>query len=130
MLQLHHSHGAPVLIAPEQIITIQPVIDGDGCDVRFVDGGWTIRVKESALDVARLRAAWERRYTVAQIAEYGELPLCAYLTEDGSPSFILCQKTCARNAQARADDGAPDEPPLKGIVPPGAEMAIGVVNTL
>jgi hypothetical protein len=121
-------HGFPIFLPAEHIVAILPVVidrADQGCDVKTLESGTysgSYRVEESALDVARLKAAWERRYTVARIAEYGELPIAAYLTTDGYPSFLLCKKTAERNAEARAARGDED-PPMKDIVGREIEMA-------
>lgn len=92
--------GRLFLVAPDKITSsgsyMHPI---DGSDVHYVtyadDGGDGVEIREDPMDVARLRAAWECRYTASELR--GTLPISVYLddTDPEKPSiqFLCCSIT-------------------------------------
>lgn len=85
MLRLPYARNF-VFIDPEKIKRVVPVvIKGDDiglCDI-YTDETYSQRVEVSAIDVCRLKAAWERRYTVPVVIENGDLPIFVFMGDNG-----------------------------------------------
>lgn len=103
MLQLTLIEDGTILVAPERIVMILEV---DGETTVDLSDEQRLGVRESASDVARLRAAWERRYTASKIVDNGDLPVLVYMAGEGDTRairFMCCALTAKLNQQARAD---------------------------
>lgn len=83
-----------VFVAPERITAVLPPLqEGVGTIVRVDDPGVDYYcVSETPLDIARLRAAWECRYTAKELRK--ELPIAVYFdAEAPAIQFMCCQVT-------------------------------------
>lgn len=119
MIKLHrHIHtGNTVLIAPEHIVrTSEHTFKKENSDdtynrtsLTLVNGDSYTDIVESPLDIARLRAAWERRYDACHLGERitGELPI-AVAMGTGGITLIYCIHT--HNANEKAATAKPQEP--------------------
>jgi hypothetical protein len=118
MLRLTHA-GHPVFLSPEHIISIVPVVVTNvvhGCDVRTLEPGsfsGSYRVEETAADVCRLKAAWERRYTVPEIVDNGDLPIFMWVVPETGINVACCDYT-RKLREARPNKPRGSRPGRKG----------------
>lgn len=76
------------VLTTDMIETVSSYVSYDG------DGGDGVEIKESELDVARLRAAWELRHHARELR--GELPMAVGMKDypqGAGIEFICCQIT-------------------------------------
>jgi len=90
MIQLTLLDGNHFLTASDQIFSVSRHENG-GAIVIFPEGV-PCEVQESVMDVARLKAAWERRYHAWELR--GTLPIAVRMNEtrDGI-TFVCCEHT-------------------------------------
>jgi hypothetical protein len=78
--------GNFIFIDPEKIKRVVPVVikgaDIGHCDI-YTGESYSQRVEVSAVDVCRLKAAWERRYTVPEVIDNGDLPIFLAMNDHG-----------------------------------------------
>lgn len=96
MLVLTTLAGHELLVAPEHIVMVGRTAD-EGAIVHSLAGN-VFPVAESPMDVARLRAAWEKRHNVTFEGRpiQGELPIAVEMSADG-----IRMRFCEHSHRAR-----------------------------
>lgn len=113
MLVLHDLDGDEHLFAPEHIndVSLREFPDNVRHTAVGLTNGDDHIVRESQMDIARLRAAWELRH----VAEYegrpltGDLPIAVAMSETGI-QMRFCEHT------RRAREAAEAKPSLKDLI--------------
>lgn len=91
-----------IYVSPEHIVGINEHVPKNTL-VHTTSSSTSIQVIESALDIARLRAVWERRYDIHKIIERNDMPIAVYMDPETGIQFMCCKHVQAANATARAD---------------------------
>lgn len=107
MLRLPYA-GNFIFIDPEKIRRVVPVVikgnDIGHCDI-YTDETYSQRVEVSAVDVCRLKAAWELRYSASKIVENNDVPIYIYMAENGF-QFVCCDYVRRQREEAVATVGS------------------------
>ncbi|USN14293.1 hypothetical protein KABACHOK_04800 [Brevundimonas phage vB_BpoS-Kabachok] len=102
MIRLTLTTGEHAYVAPEQIVSARP-----GSTARTLvhttfatEKTDYLAVKESPLDIVRLKAAWESRFAAAKLA--GELPIFVYADVVHGFQFACCEFTHVKRKMEEA----------------------------
>ncbi len=123
MIRLTLAGASPrhIFIPGEHIVDMMRAVDDASTLIATPAAPEGYRVIEQPLDVARARAAWERRYDTAAAVE-GDLPICVSVKEDGDFQFYFCCHTAGRVAEAAEERAA------NGVQPPTGTTHEEILN--
>lgn len=112
MIRLTLISGEYAYVAPEQIVSTRPTsANRTQVHTTFAtDKTDYLTVKESPLDIARLKAAWESRFTAPKLQ--GQLPIYVYADLIHGFQFSCCEFT---HLKRKLEQGQPIFDPKTGL---------------
>lgn len=113
MIRLTQLNGAQFLVAPDAIISsgvYRESESGPNYVVYHGDGIDGVTIRETPMDVARLRAVWELRHTAPELR--GSLPITVGLDEDEAGGLHIRFYCCAITQKLREERAALRKPTL------------------